>query len=199
MTSSLATLEDRSLVALALGGHPEYFSVLMDRHLVAIRNRIRGMLRNEADPEDLLQDIVIKVWLHLSTFRWESSFRTWMTRVAINEVLQSYRRRRLLRERQAPDDLLAIPSSADSPHQTCVRAQVIQTVRNAVMELPSIYKRVLILHDLNELSLRETAQYLQSTVPAVKSRLFRARRMLSVAVQPSNRRGSNTRLSERGR
>jgi RNA polymerase sigma-70 factor (ECF subfamily) len=62
----------------------------------------------------------------------------------------------------------------------------IQAVRNAVVELPRKYRQVLILHEFEELSLLETAQLLQSTVPAVKTRLFRARRMLLVALKRSN-------------
>ena len=94
MTPSLVTYEDCALVELALEGQVECFSVLMDRHLAVVRRRIRSMVRNAADADDLLQEVVLKVWKHLSTFRSESSFRTWMTRVAINEALQNCRRER---------------------------------------------------------------------------------------------------------
>src|ERR1700722_17106904 len=91
MTPTLAAFDDSTLIDLTLAGRAECFAILMDRHLVALKRCIGSMVQN-ADAEDLLQDALLKIWRGLSTFRSESSFRTWMTRVAINEVLQSYRR-----------------------------------------------------------------------------------------------------------
>jgi RNA polymerase sigma-70 factor (ECF subfamily) len=186
MTPPPTTLADSGLIKLALAGEPECFAALMDRHLAVIKKRIRSMVQNQADSDDLAQEVVLKVWRRLSTFRWESSFRTWMTRVAINEVLQAYRQHQRLPVYEVPGDFAAVPSTADSPHQALVRVEEIQAVRNAVVELPRKYRQVLILHEFEELSLLETAQRLQSTVPAVKTRLFRARRMLLVALKRSN-------------
>jgi RNA polymerase sigma-70 factor (ECF subfamily) len=189
MTKPLSTLEDSALIKLALEGESECFSALMVRHLAVIQKRIRSMVLNPFDSEDVAQEVVLKVWRRLSTFRSESSFRTWMTRIAINEALQSYRQQRRLPDLRSPSDFGDIPSAEDSPHQAFVRLQEIQAVRNALEELPNKYRRVLILRDLEELTTGETAQRLQSTVPAVKTRLFRARRMLSVVLQRSNNRG----------
>jgi RNA polymerase sigma-70 factor (ECF subfamily) len=189
MNPLIATLEDSYLIKLALEGEPECFGALMDRHLIVIKKRVRSMVRNQADAEDLVQEVVLKVWRRLSTFRFESSFRTWMTRVAINEVLQSYRRDQRESVYRTPSEFISIASSADSPHQSLARIEEIQAVRCAVVELPPKYSRVLILRDLEELSVRETAERLQSTIPAVKTRLFRARRMLLVALQRSHIRG----------
>lgn len=87
-----ATFEDSALIQRALAGQSECFEVLINRHLPAIRARVRLMAPNRADVEDILQEILLKVWRHLSKFQSRSSFRTWITRVAINEVLLSYRR-----------------------------------------------------------------------------------------------------------
>ena len=91
--SSTVTFEDSALIQRALAGQTESFEVLISRHLPAVRARVRLMTPNTADVEDILQEILLKVWRHLSTFHSQSSFRTWITRVAINEVLQSHRRR----------------------------------------------------------------------------------------------------------
>jgi len=189
MTKPFSTLDDSSLIKLALEGDAECFSALIDRHLSVIQKRIRSMVRNQADSEDVAQEVVIKVWRRLSTFREESSFRTWMTRIAINEVLHSYRQHHRLPDYRSPHDFRAVPSPADSPQQAFIRLQEIQAVRNAVRDLPNKYRRVLILRDLEELTAGQTAQMLESTVPAVKTRLFRARRMLSAALQRLNLRG----------
>src|ERR1700693_1803464 len=92
MSPSLTDFEDHALIERVLAGHAESFAVLMDRHFAGVRRRIDGMAPNGVDADDLQQEVLLKVWRRLSTFRAKSSFRTWMTRVAINEVLQAYRR-----------------------------------------------------------------------------------------------------------
>lgn len=189
MTQPPAVLEDTRLIKLALEGDAECFAALIDRHLGTIKIRIRSMVRNEADAEDLAQEVILQVWRRLSTFRFESGFRTWLTRVTINEVLQAYRQDRREPSYAACCDFTDLASAADSPHQSFVRSVEIRAVRSAVLELPIRYRRVLVLRDLEELSEKETAQRLQSTVPTVKTRLFRARRMLSATLKRSNNRG----------
>jgi RNA polymerase sigma-70 factor, ECF subfamily len=183
MAPPLANLEDGILIKLALAGQTECFTVLVHRHLPAVRRRICCMVPNAADADDLLQKVLFKVWRHLSTFRSESSFRTWMTRVAINAALQSYRRLRSVPLCKTLDDLDALASHGESPQQCFARLERAQAIRGAVAGLPAKYSQILILRDLEELSERETAQCLQSSIPAVKTRLFRARLMLSSALR----------------
>lgn len=198
MTPPLATFEDKALIELALAGRPECFSALLDRHLVAVRSRISSMVKNVTDRDDVVQEVMFKVWLHLSTFRAESSFRTWMTRVAINEALQSYRRERRRPASQPLWDLDAFASPMESPFQSLASIEKAQTVRRAVRGLPAKYRQVLTLHDLEQRSARETAQSLQSTIPAVKTQLHRARLMLSSALQKPRRPGISETLTGYG-
>jgi RNA polymerase sigma-70 factor (ECF subfamily) len=183
MTPPLATFEDSALIKLALEGQTECFTVLTNRHLPAVRRRIRSIVPNTTDADDLLQEVLLKVWRHLSTFRSESTFRTWMTRVAINEALQSYRREQSRPTCQALGDRDTFASPNESPLQALTRAETTQVVRKAVVALPAKYSQVLILRDLEERSERETAQCLQSSIPAVKTRLFRARLMLLTSLR----------------
>jgi RNA polymerase sigma-70 factor (ECF subfamily) len=185
MTPSLASFGDGALIKLALAGQNGSFDVLMARHQGAVRRRIVSIVPNDTDADDLLQEVSLKVWRRLSTFRGESSFRTWMTRVAVNEALQLYRREPLRRLCQPLEDFDVLVSSHESPHQSLARSEVVQAVRREVEKLPVNYRQVVILRELRELSERETAQQLQLTVPALKSRLFRARLMLSASLQRS--------------
>ncbi len=189
MNQPLTELKDNALIALVLAGEDECFSILMNRHMAALKRCIGAFVRNGTDADDLLQDVQLKVWRRLSTFRSESSFRTWMTRVAINEVLQTHRRDKRRAICQAFGDLDALPSLSESPHRSLVRVEATKAVRNAVAALPVKYREVLILRDLEQFSTEETAQSLRSSVPAVKSRLFRARLMLSATLQGSRVRG----------
>ncbi len=188
MSPPLATFEDNTLIKLTLAGQAECFTVLMDRHLAAVKKRIYSMARNAADADDILQEVLLKVWRHLATFRSESSFRTWMTQVATNEVRQQYRRERSRSACQPLRDLDAFASPGESPHQTLARAEVTQAVRSAIVGLPAKYREVLILCDLDQFSTRETAQWLKASIPAIKTRLFRGRLMLLAALQSSRTR-----------
>jgi RNA polymerase sigma-70 factor (ECF subfamily) len=191
MAPPLATFEDSVLIKLALAGQTECFTVLTNRHLPAVRRRIGSIVPNTTDADDLLQDVLLKVWRHLSTFRSESTFRTWMTRVAINEALQSYRRGQSRPIYQALGDFDTFASSNESPLQALTRAETTQVVRKAVVALPAKYRQAVILRHLEQLSLSETAQCLQSSIPAVKTRLFRARLMLVAALRRPRNPGSD--------
>jgi RNA polymerase sigma-70 factor, ECF subfamily len=187
----LATFDDSALIQLALAGQTECFTVLTNRHLPAVRRRIGPMVPNATDVDDLLQEVLLKVWRHLATFRSESTFRTWMTRVAINQALQSHRQEQRRPICQALGDFDTFASPYESPHQYFARVEVAQAIRSAVLKLPALYRRVVTLCDLEQLSVRETAQRLQASVPTVKTQLFRARRLLLTALRRSNLRHSS--------
>jgi RNA polymerase sigma-70 factor (ECF subfamily) len=190
MTPSLATFTDCTLVELTLAGQDECFTVLMDRHLAVVRKRISAMVRNATDVDDLVQEVLLKVWRHLSTFRSESSFRTWMTSVAINEAYQAYRRER--RQPVYSCDLAILASPDESPLHSVVRGEATEVVRRAIAGLPEKYRQVLILREIEQLSTEQTAQRMQSSIAAVKIRLFRARVLLLAALRRSGIRGHRT-------
>jgi RNA polymerase sigma-70 factor (ECF subfamily) len=183
MAPELNACDDSVLIEQILAGRTESFNALMERHIAALRRCITSMVGNLAEAEDIVQEVLLKVWRHLAAFRAESSFRTWMNRIAVNEALQSYRRSKCRPTCQPPVDLDSFASSGDSVLASLVRSDTRIRIRRAVEELPEMYRTVLVLRELEELSLRETAQRLESTVPAVKSRLFRARFMLSKALR----------------
>jgi RNA polymerase sigma-70 factor (ECF subfamily) len=174
----IETLDDQILVRRAVAGEAECFTVLVHRHLGALNNHIRSMLRNETEADDLVQEVLLKAWLHLPAFRFESSFRTWAMRIATNEVIQSFRRERRQGLSQPVDDFDMLASPRESPIQSVVRVEREQVVRRAVSRLPITHRRVLVLRYLQEKNERETARCLESSTAAVKSRLFRARKML---------------------
>ena len=187
-TSTAVQFEDDTLITRVLAGDAESFAVLVQRHIGSIRKCISCIVRNASDTDDVVQDVLLKLWSRLSTFRSESTFRTWATRVAINETLILYRRERNWRTPQMIEDLDQLAYPRELPDQTLIRAEVVREVRRALERLPGLYSSVLILHDLDQLSLKETARRVSATVPAVKSRLFRGRLMLSAAIRrPASR------------
>ena len=189
-TGSVALFSDHDLIRLTLDGQTDCFTALMDRHLSAIRRCIGFMLHGSGAVEDLTQEVVLKAWRFLSAFRAESSFRTWITRVAVNEVRQ-FQRRELrasgFQELSNPD---VLPSREASPYEHFARMQRTETVRAVVNSLPDMYREVLVLREIEELSTLEISERLGCTVPAVKSRLFRGRSMLLAGVQTLTSRDS---------
>jgi RNA polymerase sigma factor (sigma-70 family) len=182
-TGSLALFSDHDLIRLTLEGQADCFTALMDRHLNAIRRCIGFMLRGNAATEDLAQEVVLKAWRFLSAFRADSSFRTWLTRVAVNEVRQFQRREFRVsgfQERSNPD---AMASRDESPYEHSARMQRMEVVHAVLNSLPAIYREVVVLRELEELSILEIAERLGCTVPTVKTRLFRGRSRLLAGVQ----------------
>ena len=196
-------LEDDELIGLTLAGQTECFNVLIDRHKSSVRTRIRSMAPNAAHEDDLVQQAFLKAWRHLASFRFESSFRTWITRIAANEVMQLYRRECHSPVCPATQELDTFASNFESPQQSFERTEAAQTVRSAIAGLPAMYKQILTLHYLEELSEAETARWLRGSVAMVKSRLFRARQMLLASLQRQSqqvsqmpkRTGANARMA----
>ena len=186
-SSTVVEFEDDTLIKRALTGDAEAFAVLVGRHVASIRKCIGCIVRNASDTDDVVQDVLLKIWSRLSTFRSESTFRTWATRVAVNETLMFYRRERHWRTPQLIEDLDQLAYPSERTDQTLMRAEAAREVRRALETLPRMYRSVLMLHDLEQLSLKETALRVNASVPAVKTRLFRGRLMLSVAIRTAAR------------
>lgn len=190
MTTPSPRIEDHVLIEMTLAGRTECFDVLMDRHQSAVRRRIRSMTCDASNEDDFVQEVFLKAWLHLASFRSESSFRTWITRIAVNEVMQFYRRKRHALMCPALKDLDTFASSIESPHESFERKEATRQVQSAIAMLPAKYRDILVLRNLKELSEIETACSLQGSIPLVKTRLFRARQLLSSALQTQHLRTS---------
>jgi RNA polymerase sigma-70 factor (ECF subfamily) len=192
LNDAVRLLNDEALIEMTLAGHNECFDALMDRHLGVIRKRVDSMIPNRAEAEDVLQVAQLKIWTRLSSFRCHSSFRTWITRIAINEALQSYRRTRMGLEWDAMDcDRLT--ASADCPERSYARREMAGKISRAIYRLPAKFREIVVLRELRELSVKETALELRSNPQLVKTRLFRARMMLSKALKPRSKKLINDR------
>jgi RNA polymerase sigma-70 factor, ECF subfamily len=198
MIEALRGLEDNELIEMAVLGQTECFSVLMDRHLTGISKTIGLMVKQRADIEDLVQNTFLKAWLNLSSFRFEANFRTWLSRVALNEVFAHYRRQRRGPCYPQPENFNKLASISDSPEEATARSESCRIIRSAIGRLPTKYREILTLCDLEQLTAPETARRLKSSVPLVKTRRFRARHMLCIALEDKSivgRRQQKSRLT----
>jgi RNA polymerase sigma factor (sigma-70 family) len=151
-----AAPDDSALINLVLSGHAECFGVLMARHLAAVRGRIRRMTRSVSDGDDIMQEVQLKIWRRLGSFRSESSFRTWMTRVAINEAFQFYRKAKRHPFVHDCTELLELTSPSESPLQACVRGELTEKLKAAVERLPVKDKQVVVRRCVS-IKMRHTA------------------------------------------
>ena len=154
---------------------------------------LMSLLRNEAEAEDAAQDTAIKVYQNLKNFRGDSQFRTWVLSIARNEGLGRLRKAGTRREDsldadtddQTGDYTPAILTSwREIPSETLEREQLGAILRQAVEALPEIYRNVVLLRDIEEMDVRETAEALAITEGAVKVRLHRARALLQRQLAP---------------
>jgi RNA polymerase sigma-70 factor (ECF subfamily) len=159
-----------------------------------IYNLALRMLGNEADAEDVTQDVLLQLIRKLDTFRGESAFPTWLHRITVNAAL-AYRRKRASREQHHVRDPLEsfleegkhaapVRNWWVQPDQIAVDRETQRLIEQAIAGLPEIYRDVYVLADVEGLANSEIADMLGLSVPAVKSRLHRARLLMRTALAP---------------
>jgi RNA polymerase sigma-70 factor (ECF subfamily) len=159
-----------------------------------VYNLTRRMLGNDADAEDVTQDVFVQVLQHLPTFRGEAAFTTWLYRVAVNAAL-AYRRKRAVREARALAEPLEgfaengeprrpVRRWAAGPEQLALDREAHRLIDAAFAGLPETYRDVYVLADVEGLPNAEIAGLLGLSVAAVKSRLHRARVLMRDLLAP---------------
>jgi len=167
---------DRALVEAAAGGDREAFDELVRRHQAAMITLARVLTGGRGDPEDLAQEVFVRAWRSLRTFRGDSAFRTWLHRVAINVVRTSQVRQgrlaRLFGAGGPPPD----PPSGEEPLDAVLARR--QAIDRALAALPEDLRVAVTLRDLQGLDYKDIAAALDVPVGTVESRIFRARQKL---------------------
>jgi RNA polymerase sigma-70 factor (ECF subfamily) len=152
-----------------------------------------SVLKNEAEAEDAAQETAIKVFLNLHLFRGDALFRTWVLSIARNEALGRLRKQGIRREESidaATDDQTGdytpaiLTSWREVPSEALEQKELGAILRTAIEGLPEIYRNIVVLRDIEEMSIRETAAVLGISEGAVKVRLHRARAMLQRELAP---------------
>jgi RNA polymerase sigma-70 factor (ECF subfamily) len=170
---------DRAFVDAAAGGSREAFDELVRRHQSAIITLARVLTGGRGDADDLAQEVFVRAWRNLGGFRGDSTFRTWLHRVAINVIRTSQMRRGRLARLfvvRGHDQETADPASGEEPvDATLARRQLID---RALAALPEELRVAVTLRDMQGLEYREIAAALDVPIGTVESRIFRARQRL---------------------
>ncbi len=178
--------DESVLVARARQGDAEAFNELVTHYERKIFRLAKHITQSDEDAEDVLQEAFLKAYEHLPDFQGQSKFYTWVVRIAVNESLMKLRKRKS--DRTVPLDepletgedtvMREIAVWGDDPEQKYSREELANILDEAVQGLRPAFRTVFVLRDIEELSTEETAQALGISVPAVKSRLLRARLQL---------------------
>ena len=183
-SAKAASTDERLLVAQAKSGRSSAFGKLYELHRARIYHTAFRILRNREDAEDAVQRSFQRAFTNLCSFREDSTFSTWVTRIAINDALMLLRQKRAktrLRENnndtEAPS-MLDLVDKGPTPEQALAEHELRITVIDAISHLRKSLRVVILLRELQGLTSAETARRLGLTVSAVKARTFHAKRHL---------------------
>lgn len=173
------------LVARAREGDDEAYSALVDRYARNVYRLALNITQLQEDAEDVLQETFMKAYEHLGEFEGHSKFYTWLVRIAMNESLMKLRKRKwdrtvwLDEPIETGEDRVARDIAVwDNPEQRYSKEELREILNKAIQSLTPPYRSVFVLRDVEDLSIEETARVLDLSIPAVKSRLLRARLQL---------------------
>jgi RNA polymerase sigma-70 factor (ECF subfamily) len=190
---------DGTLVAAAKRGDTQAFEELVLRHKQRVLAVAQRITNNREDAEDVTQESFHKAFLHLDAFQEKSRFSTWLTRIAMNEAFMLLRRRRGVVEGlpENPDDDMKSSSEAfvdqsPNPEESCWRRERTKFLTEAINCLGPAIRTTILLRDIEERSVKETAQILGASITAVKARVFQGRRKLRRTLNPGFLRGLHT-------
>lgn len=185
-TTVAEVFDEAPLVDRARSGDTAAFSELVSRYERKIFRLAKHITQNDEDAEDVLQETFLKAYSHLESFQGHSKFYTWIVRIAVNEALMKLRKRKSSRtiSLDEPTDtgedtmVREIAVWEENPEQKYSRDELREILDKAVESLKPAFRTVFVLRDIEEMSTEETASALDISIPAVKSRLLRARLQL---------------------
>ena len=178
--------DELSLVELARAGDASAFTELVNRYDKKIYRLAKHITQNDEDAEDVLQETFLKAYEHLDGFQGNSRFYTWIVRIGVNEALMKLRKRKSSRtvsldeEVDTGEEMLVreIAVWEGNPEDQYSKEEFHELLNQALDSLKPVFREVFTLRDIAELSTEETAERLNISIAAVKSRLLRARLQL---------------------
>jgi RNA polymerase sigma-70 factor (ECF subfamily) len=198
LPSQVVKEDEPVLVAAAQAGDISAFETLVSRYERKIFRLAQNITQNREDAEDVMQEAFLKAYEHLSGFQGNSRFYTWLVRIAVNQALMKLRKRRpnqvsIDEEVNTGEDLIPreIEDWGPSPEDRYKQTEMSDILSSSIADLDPPFRIVFQLRDIEELSTEETAEALGLSVPAVKSRLLRARLKLRQKLDKYFRRSEN--------
>jgi RNA polymerase sigma-70 factor (ECF subfamily) len=194
---TVSTPEDTELLSRAQAGSVAAFEGLVALHRDRVYGLAQRMLNSPEDAAEVTQDAFLAAYRHLGEFRGDAQFGSWVYRITANQALMKLRHRKVVSQVESPletedgpnfnergsltDEV--VPFGARGAEDQVLDAELRQAIEGAAAGLGEEYRHVFVLRDLEGLSYEEIAELTHSTVPAIKSRLHRARLALRAAIE----------------
>jgi RNA polymerase sigma-70 factor (ECF subfamily) len=181
-------LKDEDIIRKILKGDYELYSEIIDRYSNKVYSTAYSYTHNQEEAKDLVQEILIKVYNSLKSFKAESKFSTWLYRISVNSCIDWTRRKKskAIMTAWSFEDvniLDSIASDAEGPEEMVLKQEHKEAVRNTVSNLPEIYKTVLILYYFEELQVQEICNILDCPRKTIETRLYRAKNILKAMLK----------------
>lgn len=174
----LPELSDEEIARRVVAGEAELFELLLRRYNQRLYRVVRGIVPDDAEAEDVLQDAWVRAFAHLATFRGEARFSTWLARIAAHEAFaRAKRRRRFVGLEPEAEESLRASELAD-PERAAASLELRRVLERVVGAMPPGYRSVFMLREVEGLSTAETAACLELSEETVKVRLHRAKARL---------------------
>ena len=180
-----AAPDDIELAHRALARESGAFRTIMKTHNQRLYRLARGLVRDNGEAEDIVQESYVRAFTHLDGFRGDSTLATWLSRIVVNEALGRLRKTRRAERFVATDDprqaeIIPFPlnASTDDPERAMAQRQILKLVEEATDSLPDAYRTVFVARVIEGMSIEETASLLGLRPETVKTRLHRARSLV---------------------
>ena len=184
--------DEAQMIAAILAGNRELYHNLIEPYELSVYRMAMSFVKDETEAEDVAQDAFLKAFRNLANFRGQSKFSTWLISITLNEARRRLRRQSTVRMESLDDfteeggkvSPALLRDWSEIPSEALERREVRALLQRAIEELPPIYREVVVLRDIEELSVEEAAGVLTISISSVKVRLHRARIMLQKALAP---------------
>lgn len=181
MTDRLSQQSDRELIAEFKSGSVEAYDTLIRRYQTRIYNMAIRVTRDQHDAEEVVQDVFVTLFKKIDQFEERCAFSSWVYRISMNTALMLIRRRKY-RMATSLDEISGTGVeqlfSENTTRRDYIAAEIRNEIEQALARLPETYRKVFIIRELNGLTNEQASEELKISVPAVKSKLHRARNKL---------------------
>ncbi len=182
MKEKFETLDEVEIIQLAKDGDEKAFEFIVKKYQNRVANLIFKIIGDASIVEDLTQEVFLRMIESLKEYRFGSALYTWIYRITVNICIDEIRRRKRLRAYSLSDVLSQNPKAEPSHshvEKTVEQREMREIIEEAISKLPPEYKTALILREFEDLPYDEIAKILKTRIGTVKSRIFRARKLLA--------------------
>ena len=173
-------ISDKTLISLIQRGNTNAFALLVSKYQLRVKSLGKSFFRNETDAEDFVQDVFLKVYTSLDSFRGDAQFSTWLMRIAYNTAINSVKR---AKEYLPLNDGFEIEDSSLNPEERQLKKLTVQAVRETLKEIPEKFAVCLDLYFFYDFSYTDISEMLDLPINTVKSHIFRAKKLMKAKLE----------------